>query len=105
MTVINDTKWDFETIPEIDKIAAIRIRFLDVDNPEIRNEMFIMIPLGGRCEYSPDNRMFYIYDEHDNVFRNVHAPENSAIDISYITKDYLDILDGINPRAYSENLN
>jgi len=105
LTVINDTQWDFETTPQIDKIAAIRVRFMDMNDLEARNEMFIMIPLGGRCEYSPDNRMFYIYDEHDNVFRNVHAPEQSAVDISYITKEYLDILDDVNPRAYSENLN
>jgi hypothetical protein len=66
---------------------------MDIHNIINHNEMFIRIPEGGRCEYSYAERTFYIYDSEGTMFRNVHAPEETAVDISYIGKDYLNIMD------------
>jgi len=66
---------------------------MDIHNLSNSNEMFIRIPKGGRCEYSIENRIFYIYDSNGIMFRNVQAPEEAAIDISYIDQDYLNIID------------
>lgn len=96
-------KWNFtKKIPQNNKIAALRVRFMNALNPAMSNEMYIRIPEGGRCEYSSQDRTFYIYGADDVIFRNVHAPEDSAIDISYIAKDHLDILDLTNPEYFDQ---
>lgn len=105
MTRLNETKWNFEKGSADTEIAAIRVRFVDAREPEMANEMFIVIPKGGRCEYSPSDRMFYIFDADNEVFRHVHAPEEAAVDISYISKEYMDALDGANLGSYRYNVN
>ena len=66
--------------------------------------MFIKIPDGGRCEYSPLERIFYVFDSDDNIFRNIQAPQNSAIDISYIEKGYLDLLELTSPELFHPHI-
>ena len=94
MTQKNKLHWNFNKIPSNkNKVAALRVRFMDIHNINNSNEMFIRIPEGGRCEYFPAERTFYIYDSDDYMFRNIHAPEETAVDISYIGKEYLSIMD------------
>ncbi len=98
-------KWDFQNKKsEANKIVALRVRFMNIHNPLANNEMFIKIPDGGRCEYSPLERTFYVFDSDDDMFRNVQAPEDSAIDISYVGKDYLDFLDLTNPESFHPDI-
>lgn len=102
---MNKLDWDFtKKIPEEDKIAALRVRFMNVHNPLANNEMYIKIPNGGRCEYFPLERVFYIYDSDGDLFRNIQAPEDSTIDISYIEKEYLEILESTNPEFFHQDL-
>jgi hypothetical protein len=101
----NKQKWDFSKIQQPDQPAAMRVTFIDIGTHETINEMLIRIPEGGRCDYFPSDRMFYIFDSEGEVFREVHAPENLAVDISFIEKEYLDILDHSNLESYQANYN
>lgn len=93
MTQANKLHWDFNNPPNNNRVAALRVCFMDVKDMINSNEMFIRIPEGGRCEYSPTERTFYVYDSDGYMFRNVHAPEKTAVDISYIEREYLSIMD------------
>jgi hypothetical protein len=88
-----------------DIIVAIRVHFVDAYHVQESSEMIIRIPDGGRCEYSPEDRMFSIYDADNNMFRNVHAPGETTVDISYIEKEYLNLLDQANKESYRQHLN
>lgn len=103
---MNKLSWDFtKKIPKDEKIAALRIRFMNMIDPTASNEMYIRIPQGGRCEYHPLERMFHLYDSEGDVIRNVQAPEETAVDISYIHQEYLEMLDSTNPDFQQELLN
>lgn len=103
---MNKLSWNFTKKPlEDQRIVALRVRFIDIQDPTSGNEMFIRIPEGGRCEYSPLKRMFHLYDSEGDMIRNVHAPEETTIDISYIDKEYLELLDSTNPEYQRELLN
>lgn len=104
MTQVKKLHWDFKKLSKNNRVAALRVRFMDTHNIINSNEMFIRIPEGGRCEYSPTERTFYIYDSDGYMFRNVHAPEESAIDISYIGREYLSIMD-LSNSEHQEQLN
>jgi hypothetical protein len=106
MTQVNKLSWDFtKKIPKDERIAALRIRFMNILDLEASNEMYIRIPNGGRCEYSPLERMFHLYDSDGDMIRNVQAPEDTAVDISYIDVEYLELLDSTNPEFRRDLLN
>jgi hypothetical protein len=104
LTRVKKLHWDFNNPTNNNRVAALRVRFMDTHNISHSNEMFIRIPEGGRCEYSSTERTFYVYDSDGYMFRNVHAPEKSAIDISYIGKEYLSIMD-LSNSEHQEQLN
>jgi hypothetical protein len=105
MTQVNKLNWDFtKKIPKDERIAALRIRFIYTHDPTSGNEMFIRIPKGGRCEYLALERMFNLHDSEGDMIRNVQAPEEFTVDISYIDQDYLELLDSTNPQSQREIL-
>jgi hypothetical protein len=103
---VNKLSWNFTKKPPKDeRIAALRVRFIYTHDPTSSNEMVIRIPEGGRCEYFPSERMFQLYDSEGNMIRNVQAPEEFTVDISYIGQDYLKLLDSANPDFQQDLLN
>ena len=103
---MNKLNWNFtKKIPKEERIAALRIRFMNTIDPAASNEMYIRIPDGGRCEYYPLERMFHLYDSEGDMIRNVQAPEETAVDISYIHQEYLELLDSTNPDFRQDLLN
>jgi hypothetical protein len=101
----NKLKWDFEKQIILDSIVAIRVRFIDLNHPDEENLVILRIPEGGKCEYIPKDRIFQIYGQDGEIFRKLHAPDGAAIDISYIEKEYLNMLDQANSESYKDDLN
>jgi len=101
----NKLKWDFKKNPIVSGIVAIRVSFVDLSYPDGENIVILRIPEGGQCEYVPNDRMFQIYDANGEIFRKLHAPPAAAVDISYIEKEYLEMLDHANKESYREHLN
>jgi hypothetical protein len=97
--------WDFTKKPlKNENIAALRVRFVNALDPDISNEMYIRIPEGGRCDYFPLERMFNLYDSDGEIIKNIQAPVETAIEISYVGKQYLEILKSTSLELRQETL-